>query len=362
MKRIVFTVTNDLSYDQRMHRICTSLVKQGYHCLLVGRVLRNSKPLESFDFETRRLRCFFNKGKLFYIEYNIRLLLFLLASRFDAICAVDLDTLVPATLSSRLKGKKLGYDAHEYFTEVPEVVGRKAIKAVWERVARACIPRTDFRYTVGEKLAEELKVQYGFDFDVIRNVPMTRGSRSVQAAQEKILLYQGSLNEGRGLEVLLEAATELPIKVWLAGEGDLSESLRAQATRLDLKDRVAFLGFIPPHMLWNVTQKAYLGYNLLENKGKSYFFSLANKYFDYTMAGVPCLISPFPEYQAFHQKYGHSVLCELNKEDVIRGVKELLGKPEEYNRLQENCYKATQELNWQKEEQYLFKIYGNVFG
>ncbi len=38
MKRRIFcTVTNDLNYDQRMIRICTSLVRAGYEVVLVGR-------------------------------------------------------------------------------------------------------------------------------------------------------------------------------------------------------------------------------------------------------------------------------------------------------------------------------------
>lgn len=36
MKRLVFTVTNELSFDQRMIRICSSLAGAGYHVTLVG--------------------------------------------------------------------------------------------------------------------------------------------------------------------------------------------------------------------------------------------------------------------------------------------------------------------------------------
>ncbi len=72
-KQIILTVTNDLSYDQRMQRISTTLVKIGYDVLLVGRKRSLSIPLKTMPFEQKRLRCWFNKGKLFYIEYNIRL-------------------------------------------------------------------------------------------------------------------------------------------------------------------------------------------------------------------------------------------------------------------------------------------------
>src|SRR5215472_3995613 len=95
MKRLAFTVTNDLTYDQRMIRICTSLSRGGYHVTLIGRKQKTSVALSSQPFFQKRLHCFFQKGKAFYIEHNIRLFFFLLFKRSDLICAIDLDTILP---------------------------------------------------------------------------------------------------------------------------------------------------------------------------------------------------------------------------------------------------------------------------
>src|ERR1700704_1922409 len=95
MPRIIFTVINDLTYDQRMHRICNSLADAGYDVLLVGRKLSSSTPLKQEKFQQRRLKLHFTRGKLFYIEYNIRLFFFLLFKKFDIICGIDLDTILP---------------------------------------------------------------------------------------------------------------------------------------------------------------------------------------------------------------------------------------------------------------------------
>ncbi|MGE5108750.1 MAG: hypothetical protein ACM3H8_14495, partial [Sphingobacteriales bacterium] len=67
MKKIVFTVTNDLNYDQRMIRICTSLANVGYEVLLVGRNRKQSSPLDPKPYYQKRLSCWFQKGKGFYI-------------------------------------------------------------------------------------------------------------------------------------------------------------------------------------------------------------------------------------------------------------------------------------------------------
>src|SRR5689334_7254172 len=110
---IYFTVTTDLTYDQRMIRICTSLSNAGYTVILVGRKMKNSIPLSQQPFKQKRLFCFFEKGKLFYAEYNIRLFFYLLFKKMDGICAIDLDTILPCYFISVIKKITRIYDAHE---------------------------------------------------------------------------------------------------------------------------------------------------------------------------------------------------------------------------------------------------------
>src|ERR1043165_8632147 len=149
---IYFTVTNDLSYDQRMHRICISLANAGYRITLVGRKLKTSISLQQRPFAQKRLRCFFNKGFLFYAEYNLRLFFFLLTQKMDGICAIDLDTILPCLFISKLKAVPRIYDAHEYFTELKEVRTRPAVKKFWTGIERFAVPKFQCGYTVSEGL------------------------------------------------------------------------------------------------------------------------------------------------------------------------------------------------------------------
>src|SRR5450432_3213333 len=122
LKKICLSVTTDLTYDQRMIRICTALAEAGYDVLLVGRKKKKSLPLAQQPYRQKRLFTFFEKGKLFYMEYNTRLFLFLVAKRSDLFCAIDLDTILPIWIISRLKNKPRVYDAHELFCEMKEIV------------------------------------------------------------------------------------------------------------------------------------------------------------------------------------------------------------------------------------------------
>jgi uncharacterized protein (DUF302 family) len=53
LKSIVFTVTNDLTYDRRMHRICNSLAAAGYEVLLIGRKKTDSKTISENSFNQK---------------------------------------------------------------------------------------------------------------------------------------------------------------------------------------------------------------------------------------------------------------------------------------------------------------------
>jgi len=194
LKHLYLTVTNDLVFDQRMHRICTSLAGANYKITLVGRKLNTSLPLESKQFAQKRLKCFFRRGFLFYAEFNTRLFLFLLFQKMDGICAIDLDTIIPCLLVSTMKAIPRVYDAHEYFTEMKEVRERNLIRRVWTSIERFAIPKFEYCYTVSNGLANEFSKMYGKSFAVIRNLPNSR-PLNTNIKKENYVFYGGAVNE-----------------------------------------------------------------------------------------------------------------------------------------------------------------------
>lgn len=362
-KRIVFAVTNDLSHDRRMHRICDTLAENGWQVTLAGRKLPTSTRLPEYSFVQVRLRCFFHKGPLFYAEFNMRLLWYLLRSNAGCFGACDLDTALAVVFAGKMKGRRITFDAHEHFTEVPEVERRAMIKKIWHRIGRWTIPRFDARYTVGPQLAGLLSAEYGGPFNVVRNVPVFRNLSIVPPAERlRRLVYIGTLNEGRGLEATIEAMKFLPeFELLLIGEGDLSETLRHQVKVSRLSDKVTFAGWVAPHDLHTTIASSWLGLNVLEARSRSYYFSLSNKFFDYMHAGVPSLNMAFPEYMAILEKYPVGIaIAELKVEEIALAVKRLADKPAQYGEMVEQC-RATRELfSWDKEQETLITLYGGL--
>ncbi|HJW30398.1 MAG TPA: glycosyltransferase [Saprospiraceae bacterium] len=362
---IILAVTNDLTYDRRMNRICQALEAHGYKVGLVGRVRKNSTPLSSKPYTCFRLPCWFTTGFLFYAEYNLRLFFFLMRLPYQVACACDLDTALAVRLASRLKDKKSVYDAHEFFTEVPEVTHRAFVKSVWEWIGRRTIPHFDLRYTVGAELASLMSRKYRVPFEVIRNIEpfvQTQVINTNILDRKRILFYQGALNVGRGLEVLINAMVKLPDwTLWLAGEGDISKPLQHTADQLGLGDRVKFLGWIVPEKLPGLMSQARLGINLRNRGSLNDFYSLPNKFFDFIQAGLPSINMNYPEYQHICLEFDCAVLLdELSASSVVNAVSRLDQNPELLNSMVKACHEASLEFTWEKESAKLIDLYDKL--
>lgn len=355
-KKIVCTVINDLTTDQRMHRICDTLIDAGYDVTLIGRQLSSSQTLSPRKFQQIRLKCIWNKGFLFYFEYNLRLTLWLIFHKVDIINAIDLDTIAPAWLVGKIKNVKTVYDAHEWFPYCPEIISRPPVHRFWLEIEEIFLPKMDAVYTVSQSIANEFSKLYHREIGLVRNMPIQRNALKMQ--QEKYILYQGALNVGRGLEKLVEAMQDINLELWIAGEGDIEQDLKQKVIDLHLQHKVKFLGKLNPEKLWYFTENAWVGVNLLQNLGLNYYYSLANKFFDYVQAEIPQITMNFPEYQKMNQEFEVAILINnLNKEEILQAILKLNNDVEFYHQLKNQSIQAKDEWNWDIEKKNLINIY-----
>lgn len=361
LKRITFTVTNDLNYDQRMMRICTSLAVAGYTVTLIGTKSNTSPPLSLKKYKQNRLYTFCKKGFGFYAEYNIRLFFYLLFTKTDIICCIDLDTILPVWLASKLKKTERVYDAHEYFSQQKEIVTRPGIFRVWQWIEKKFVPRFKIGYTVSQSIASKFKELYGVDYEVIRNMPLLKTLPVKTTLDEKIILYQGAVNEARGLEFLIPAMKTINARLDIYGDGNFMMQTKKLIAANNLQDKVFVKGKVLPEELEALAQNAYMGVNLVEYIGMNQYYSLANKFFDYISNGLPQVTMSFPEYKKINDEFEVAVLADsLQKETLTVAINKLLNDEALYKRLQQNCITARQVLNWQNEEKKLIAFYKNI--
>lgn len=354
-------MANDISYDQRMHRICGSLAAAGYLVTLVGRKNTNSVQLISRNFVQKRIACLFNTGKLFYAEFNIRIFFYLFFKKADCLCAIDVDTMLPNFLVSKLKGTKRVYDAHEYFSQLNEVVSRPFIHKLWLWLEKKMVPRFKNGYTVCQSLANEFRKNFNADYEVIRNVPVLNELPTVNK-QNEILLYQGAVNQGRGLDKLVAAMKNVDAILWVCGDGNFMTEMKEAVSENKVSDKVIFWGMMDPVELKKKSAAAYIAINPFERTGLNQYLSLSNKFFDYIHSALPQVTMNYPEYNAVNKELEIAVLIDdLNPESISKAVNNLFANTDLYEQLRNNCMIARENHNWQKEEKKLIAFYEKLF-
>jgi len=360
LKRVIVSVTNDISTDQRVAKVCATLMQNNFEVLLIGRKLKSSIPLKR-AFKTKRFNLLFNTGFLFYAEYNFRLFCYLLFTKKDILLANDLDTLLPNYLISKLQNKKIVFDSHELFPEIPELVHRPKVKKVWLALEKHILPKLKNNYTVCNSITEFYENKYHSNFTTIKNLPnkkaIEKGVFSFNTDNKKIILYQGALNVGRGIELMIETMHFLQNHLLvLIGSGDISKSLKNKVSEENLNDKVFFLGKINPETLHKLTPLADLGLSLEEDLGLNYRFALPNKIFDYIQGEVPILVSNLPEMSKVISAYKvGEIVKNRTPEKLAKQIKEVLEK--EYTK---ELKLAKTALIWEQQEEKLIAIFNNL--
>lgn len=362
MKKLYFTVNNELNFDQRMIRICNSLASHNYNVFLVGKCYAGSLPLSNKHFHQHRILCYFKKGKIAYIEFNIKLFFFLLKQRVDCLCAIDLDTIFPVLIVSSIKKAVRIYDAHELFTGMKEIISRPVIQKIWEWVERNTVPYFKLGYAVSESIAQVFLKKYNVNYKVIRNMPKLTNADNSLESTEKFILYQGAVNFGRCFEYLIPAMKEVNARLIICGDGNFMGQSQQLVDKYHLHDKVIFKGMLLPEELNNISRFAYIGVNLVEPDGLNQLYSLANKFFDYIHAGLPQLSMAFIEYARINDQFKVAVLITEPQPALIAAALNLLLENDVlYDELRNNCVKARETYNWQKEEQLLLSFYDQIF-
>ncbi len=374
-KTIALSVTNDTYTDQRVHKIARKLFYMGYRVIIIGK--KSKQKIESPNYaKIVRFRMLFKKSAGFYAEYNLKLFFYLLFSKINILTANDLDTLPANYLVSVIRRKRLVYDSHEFFTESPEIVNRKSLQNFWRKIEKICIKRIDVGITVSQPIADYYENQYNKSFYVVRNLPenISVNHREIDFPDffnhPGIVVYQGSLNIGRGLEMAIDSFKFIEnARLIIIGSGDIENELKERVKEKELEKKVFFLGRISPEILPAYTAKAKIGLSIEENLGKNYEYALPNKLFDYIHAEVPVIVSDLPEMSKIVLKYDvgkilktsnskdKSVNSALKSEMLASLINEILLSPDLYNKYKQNCRNAANELCWEKESLLIEEIY-----
>ena len=201
----------------------------------------------------------------------------------------------------------------------------------------------------------------------VRNIPECKSESKkktnnlpfITVHENKIIVYQGALNVGRGIEHMIDAMQYIDNAVFLIiGEGDISDELKEKVNSLQLNKKVIFKGKISFSDIHEYTSQADIGITIEENYSLNYYYALPNKLFDYIRATVPILASKLPEIEKIINKYEIGEFIENhNPEHIAEKVKIMLNNSEKQEFWKKNLQKASNEFCWENEESVLKQIF-----
>jgi glycosyltransferase involved in cell wall biosynthesis len=205
--------------------------------------------------------------------------------------------------------------------------------------------------------------------EIIRNMPRLSSSIENQLKLEiklpenrKIILYQGALNIGRGIEQVIDLIPFLENVIFvIAGTGTIENSLKEKVLKKGLTEKVIFTGKLPFESLNLLTTKAHLGLVLQDNISLSYHYVLPNRLFDFIKAGVPVIASDLPEIRKIVNA-AHIGLLVSGPEDseLLDKIKYLLFDENLRIELIDSMKVCSKNYNWENEERKLLELYKNL--
>jgi len=364
-KIITVSVISELTTDQRVIRICTTLANMGFRVRVIARRLKGALPLDKYPFESERIGCHFRKGFLQYAEFNLKLFFQLLFTKTDYLLANDLDTLLPNFIVSKLRNKHLFYDTHEYFTGVPELTQSPAKRKFWKKIEDFILPKLKTVYTVNHSVKNLYEKEYPIRLDVVRNVPITVPETAKPLPEtwkgKTILMMQGmGINPGRGGLEALEMMKYLPDNYLLVyiGGGLLWKTIGEKVSEWQLESKVEMYPKMSPTELRQYTLLAHMGLSLDGFDNINFRVNLPNKVFDYIHAGVPIAAHPILEIVNIIEQYNCGFcFTTIQPKEMAAQIVELFDNKNLYMLYKKNTSLAKMELCWEQESKVIVQIY-----
>ena len=362
---------SDLSFDYRIYREATCLGRAGHAVSIVAPDFGRGIP----DWEGIDIRPVpTDPGtslRLAYPRFWIRAYRLLVRMGADAYHAHDLDSLWPAARAARRRDAALVYDSHECWIEQSSLVGRPLVRSFWARLERRLVPQVDRTITVSSSIVRWFGEQYGLEeVALVRNLPPYRAPVPSQRIRTElgldpnraVVLYQGGFLTENGLaEQILAAAGLAGAALVLIGDGPCEAELRALVAREGLEEQVYFIPRVPFGELHSYTCSADVGLCLIKGTGRSFYYSMPNKLFEYLMAGLPVLASDFPEMRAvIDESSAGQVADPRDVPGIRRCLADLLSDPDRRSEYRHAALEAARNYNWEREAPTLTRLYDEL--
>lgn len=282
--------------------------------------------------------------------------------------AVDPPALFPAALALGGKSSRLVYFSMEIYPELPSLAARPCKRRLWAALERWGARRAQSILSVNASVASVISGNLGLvPVGVVRSIPWKLSVNSVKNAPHSLrsrcsvgpavplLVYQGVVENGRGLQALADALQSRPqVHLAVMGFGPLCDWVRSRA---QTQANIHFLGAFPFDELLTLTREASAGVVCIEPLSSSFRLSLPGKLFEYVGCGLPVLGSPLPEIATHIYDAGVGEVASTHSAQDIGAALDRLLQGVETERYTKALRLAGERWNWETESKALVAAY-----
>ncbi|MDC3250244.1 glycosyltransferase [bacterium] len=276
--------------------------------------------------------------------------------------AIDPLALIPAALfilkqKISFKAKpKLMYFSMELYRKLPNLRKQFLKKNIWATLETLASSQADRVCTVSNGVASYLTdMLRKKNIETVRSCPPlieAVESFNIQEhlkidSKSKILIYQGLIEEGRGIDELCKAITEkLNWHLVALGDGPALPFIKKEWGK---NPKIHLQGRMPYKESLKWIQAADVGAVFIQSLSLSFHHCLPGKIFEYMQMNTPVLISPLPDLSHLLQLYPAGVRSNgFGVDHILQALNEL------EEDLKSDSYSATlirarEDLNWEKE-------------
>ena len=288
--------------------------------------------------------------------------------RANVVHSHDVNTLPTAWLAARFSRARLVYDAHEISTSRE---GYSSFRRLVGFVEKQLMPSVDGSITTTDARAKYFARAYGVPRPtVLQNRPRLTHCETSNRIREElklkapwpIILYQGGLQQGRGLEKLIRTAANVPNAYFVfIGGGRLTLDLTHLRDELGLQERVHFIPTVSLSQLPNYTASADIGVQPIENTCLNHYTTDSNKLFEYLIAGLPVVATDFPEIRRIVRNNNVGLLVPANdSSSLAEALNQLVTDFKLRSTFGTNARSTAITLNWEEQESRLVDLYKTI--
>lgn len=361
-KRVVLIKTNSKSFDTRLSKEIKALLEFGYHVTLLF-WNRNLENHENHENNSKYVEIGFNLKAPTGIKILIYMPLWwifqtywLIKLNLNYIHSINLDTILPSLIISKIRGKKIIYEMYDTYED--HVILPKIIRNFIMSIDKIIMFYSDIIILVDESRIAEFKKIPNKNLVIIYNSPENKKIYPIKTNSKFNIFFAGALEKNRSIEKIMDIVKSLDdVNLKIAGFGKLSELIKSYAN--DYNDKINFIGSINYDEVIKNSMSADLLFSLYDPKIPLNKFASSNKLFEAMMCSKPILVSKNTSMadKVNLNQCGLVVDCE-DCEEIQKSILFLKENPEICKKLGNNGRIAYEtKYDWKIMKKRLFDIY-----